>query len=83
MPFPIDPPTVPDPERFWAEILSAEADRIWRAFDHLTPEDGLRVMAHLRRMATEDGWQAAQRQRARTALDALDARPTPGTPEDR
>ena len=71
-----------DPERFWAEILSADSERIHRAFDCLAPDEAQRVRAHLQRMATEDGWQPAQRERAQAALRALEARPsTP--PEDR
>ena len=73
---------VPEPEDFWADILSADAGRVRRAFDRLAPDEAQRVQAHLRRMATEDGWQPAQRERALAALRALEARPsTP--PEDR
>ena len=73
---------VPEPEDFWADILSADPGRVRRAFDRLAPDDAQRVQAHLRRMATEDGWQPAQRERALAALRALEARPsTP--PEDR
>ena len=73
---------VPEPEDFWADILSADPGRVRRAFDRLAPDEAQRVQAHLRRMATEDGWQPAQRERALAALRALEARPsTP--PEDR
>jgi len=73
---------VPEPEDFWADILSADPGRVRRAFDRLAPDDAQRVRAHLQRMATEDGWQPAQRERALAALRALEARPsTP--PEDR
>jgi len=73
---------VPEPEDFWADILSADPGRVRRAFDRLAPDDAQRVRAHLRRMATEDGWQPAQRERAQAALRALEAPPsTP--PEDR
>ena len=73
---------VPEPEDFWADILSADPGRVRRAFDRLAPDEEQRVQAHLRRMATEDGWQPAQRERAQAALRALEARPsTP--PEDR
>jgi len=71
-----------DPERFWAEILSSDSERIHRVFDRLSADDAPSVIAHLRRMATEDGWQPAQRERARAALRALE--PPPSTPpEDR
>ena len=71
-----------DPERFWAEILSADSERIHRVFDRLSADDAPSVIAHLERMATENGWQPAQRERARAALRALE--PPPSTPpEDR
>jgi hypothetical protein len=74
---------VPEPEDFWADILSADPGRVRRAFDRLAPDEAQRVRAHLRRMAIDDGWQPAQRERARTALRALEPRP-PSTPsEDR
>jgi len=50
---------VPEPEDFWADILSADPGRVRRAFDRLAPDDAQRVRAHLQRMATEDGWQPA------------------------
>ena len=80
---PIDLPALPDPERFWAEILSADSARIHRVFDRLSADDAPSVIAHLERMATENGWQPAQRERALAALRALEPRP-PSTPsEDR
>lgn len=62
---------VPEPEDFWADILSADPGRVRRAFDRLAPDDAQRVRDHLRRMATEDGWHPAQRRSARAALDLL------------
>ena len=72
-----------DPERFWGEMLSADSERIHRAFDRLSADDALSVIAHLERMATEDGWQPEQRERARAALHALEPRPPSTPPEDR
>jgi len=73
---------VPEPEDFWADILSADRGRVRRAFDRLAPDEAHRVRAHVQRMATEDGWQPAQRERAQAALRSFEARPsTP--PEDR
>ena len=70
-----------DPERFWAEILSADSERIHRVFDRLSADDAPSVIAHLEHMATEDGWQPAQRERARAALSALEPQP-PSTPSE-
>jgi len=78
----IDPPAeaaVPEPEDFWADILSADPGRVRRAFDRLAPDDAQRVRAHLRRMATEEGWQPGQRQRARAALSHLGSPVDPET----
>jgi hypothetical protein len=69
---------VPEPEDFWADILSADPGRVRRAFDRLAPDDAQRVRAHLRRMATEDGWHPAQRRSARAALEHFE---TPGETE--
>ena len=65
----------PDPEPFWAEILSEDAKRIQAAVDRLDEEEAASVREHLRRMATEDGYHPAQRRSARAALDQLE---TPG-----
>jgi len=80
---PIALPPFSDPERFWAEILSADSERIHRVFNRLSPNDAPSVIAHLERMANEDGWQPAQRERARAALHALEAPPPSTPPEDR
>lgn len=63
----------PDPERFWAEVLSGKPQRIRAALDSLSEEDAVLVQDHLRRMATEEGWQPAQRRSARAALDQIEA----------
>jgi hypothetical protein len=80
MPQPIDLPALPDPERFWAEILSADPERIRRAFDRLAADEAQLVLAHLRRMATEKGWHTAQRESSGAALRALE--PPPSTPSE-
>ena len=74
---------VPEPEDFWADILSADPGRVRRLFDRLAPEEAQRVQAHLRRMATGDGWQPEQRRRAREALQVAASRPPSASPEDR
>jgi hypothetical protein len=60
---------VPVPERFWAEVLSREPERIRAALGSLSKAEADSVKDHLRRMATEDGWHPAQRRSARAALD--------------
>jgi hypothetical protein len=63
--------SIDNPERFWAEVLSQDPDRIRAALHTLTEEDAAGVVEHLRRMVTEDGWQDGQRQRAQAALAHL------------
>jgi len=62
---------IPDLEAFWAEVLSAEPERVRAAYGLLYVEQRREVRAHLHRMATEAGWTASQRERARAALAAL------------
>jgi len=66
---------VPEPEDFWADILSADPGRVRRLFDRLAPEEAQRVQAHLRRMVDEPVWQPEQRRRAREALQVVARRP--------
>lgn len=73
------PPSPFDPERLWAEILSGDAGRIRRAFAQLSPDETAPVVAHLQRMAMDEGWQPGQRLRARAALEVVDSpRPSAG-----
>ncbi len=58
-------------EEFWNDLLSAEPERVRRAFYNLDNDTRNYVIAHLRRMASEAGWQAAQQSSARAALIAL------------
>jgi hypothetical protein len=60
-----------DPEAVWAELLSRRPQRIRSAARSLTDEERGAVLAHLRRMASEEGWAEEQRLSARAALDAL------------
>jgi len=67
-----DPASAPlDPEDFWAEVLSANPDRVRRAVAGVPAEDRAAVVRHLRTMTAEAGWQEGQRNRARAALDAI------------
>lgn len=59
-------------ERFWGEILSREPARIQAAMATLEDaEQREGVIAHLRRMTTEEGWLEPQRISAQAALEAL------------
>jgi hypothetical protein len=58
-------------EEFWADVLSANPDRVRSAIDDLSDTDRRSVVVHLRRMAHQAGWSEAQRLRAQAALDAL------------
>ena len=58
-------------ERIWNGILSRNRKTIRDTFKALSEEDQATVMAHLKRMATEDGWQESQRTSAQVALDVL------------
>ena len=58
-------------ERIWDGILSRNRKTIRDSFKALSEEDQATVIAHLKRMATEDGWQEAQRTSAQAALDVL------------
>lgn len=58
-------------ERLWEQLLSKEPEQIRAAFRILDPASQRAVLAHLRRMAAEEGWQPAQRLSAQAALDAL------------
>lgn len=62
-----------DIDELWEQLLSGEAARVRRAWHELTDEEAAAVLDHLRRMASEDGWQPAQRQAAAAALDAIQA----------
>jgi len=61
-----------DPERFWAELLSADPGRIREALRDLAMEERSRVHKHLRQMATGEGWHPVQQDRARAALTAIE-----------
>ena len=59
-------------ELLWDEILSRQPDTIRSAFSRLDPGDQQAVLAHLKRMASEDGWQAEQRTSATVAMQVLE-----------
>ncbi len=63
-------------EDVWEALLSGDAARIRRAWDDLTDEEALSVLAHLGRMRDEDGWDASQREAATIALQVLRDQPS-------
>jgi hypothetical protein len=62
-------------ENFWDGILSSEPELIQQAFASLDPQTQIAVLAHLRRMVSEEGWHPAQQASARAALDAITNQP--------
>jgi hypothetical protein len=62
--------------KFWEELLSEEEFAVRRAWARLSPEDQLHVLAHLRAMAEQEGWQPSQRDAARKALHFLESAPS-------
>jgi hypothetical protein len=60
-----------NPDTFWANLLSREADLVLAVWRELTPSERAAVHAHLTRMAAEAGWSEPQRASAQAALDAL------------
>jgi hypothetical protein len=66
-----------DPEAFWDDVLSRDPGRIRAAFGRLSAGEEEAVLAHLRRMAAEAGWQDLQREGARVALRVVEQRRGP------
>ncbi len=55
----------------WDAILSRQPRRIQSMYQALDPAARKAICAHLRKMATEDGWHPEQRQSAQIALDTI------------
>jgi hypothetical protein len=68
-----EPPSDLSLEVVWAGLLSQRPPRIRRVWARLSQPERSSVLAHLRQMADGEGWQPAQRDAARSALDALAA----------
>jgi hypothetical protein len=68
------------PESFWSEMLSEDPARILGALRGMGEAERQAALAHLRRMAEEDGWSEAQSRRARAAL-AITAADSPKAPK--
>jgi len=61
-----------DLEIIWDALLSREAERVRTSYSSLSSQEQQGVLAHLRRMATEEGWHPEQRKSALTALEAIE-----------
>lgn len=59
-------------EALWNDLLSRQPALVRTAFDTLDPNSQKTVLAHLRRMVAEEGWQPEQRTSAKAALRALE-----------
>ena len=63
---------VTDPlERFWDAVLSRQPRRIRAAVRTLDPPARAALIAHLQRMANEEGWHPEQRASAQAALAVI------------
>jgi hypothetical protein len=58
-------------DTFWGDLLSEDPERVIAAWVSLAEDEQQSIEAHLRKMATEDGWADVQRQSAQAALDTL------------
>jgi predicted ArsR family transcriptional regulator len=58
-------------EIFWDAILSRQPDQIRSAYALLPAAERRKLIAHLQRMVSEEGWHPEQRKSARVALDIL------------
>ncbi len=65
-------PVFNDPEELWDRLLSRLPALVRSTFASLPADQQNSVLAHLQRMADEDGWHEEQRISARSALQALE-----------
>jgi hypothetical protein len=61
------------PEAIWEALLSRNPSLVRKVFRPLDAADRVRILAHLRRMVSEEGWHPEQRKSAQAALKALKA----------
>ena len=57
----------------WDGILSRQPERIRQTYAALDASSQAEVLAHLKRMTSEDGWHPAQVESAQAAMEVLDA----------
>jgi len=60
-------------DQLWADLLSADAARVERAWISLPANERQAVLDHLAHMRDDDGWHPAQRESATAALRVLHA----------
>ena len=60
-----------DLDTLWEALLSSDPARIRHVWRDLTDDETLAVLAHLRRMRDEDGWDSVQREAATLALTVI------------
>jgi hypothetical protein len=58
-------------EELWGALLSREAELIQSAYSRLAKGEQRAVLAHLHRMAEEEGWHPEQRRSAEAAIKVL------------
>lgn len=58
-------------EIFWDAILSRQPEQIRGAFTLLDAVARQQLIAHLKRMVSEEGWHPEQRKSAQVALDTI------------
>lgn len=58
-------------DELWEHLLSEDSAKIRKAWVELKDDEASAVLAHLRRMATEEGWAEAQKQAASNALKVI------------
>lgn len=61
-----------DPEIFWSQLLSRKAAQTREAWQSINAEEKSAVLAHLKRMVSEEGWSEPQRISAQAALDVIE-----------
>jgi hypothetical protein len=57
---------------FWDDLLSRQSEKIRLAFSQLNQAEQAAVLAHLKRMTTEEGWHPEQRLSAAAAIQAVE-----------
>lgn len=60
-----------DLEQMWEALLSGDPARVRRMWGELTDDECLAVLAHLKRMRDESGWDPAQRDAAALAVEII------------
>jgi hypothetical protein len=59
-------------EQLWDSLLSRQPKKINLIFHHLNQSDRSKVIEHLNRMHTEDGWHPEQKKSALIALQSIE-----------